>query len=71
MSHQPSTICFNGQPLSVPAGTSVSDLLRLAEVRTSLIAVEVNQQLVPRVRHAETFVKEGDTVEVVTLVGGG
>jgi thiamine biosynthesis protein ThiS len=33
--------------------------------------VEVNRQLVRRVHHGETRLSEGDTVEVVTLVGGG
>ena len=35
------------------------------------VAVEVNLELVPRRRHAEHVLRDGDRVEVVTLVGGG
>jgi sulfur carrier protein len=34
-------------------------------------AVEVNRSLVPHRRHAEHALRDGDRVEVVTLVGGG
>jgi sulfur carrier protein len=33
--------------------------------------VEVNGELVPKKRHAEHQVRDGDRVEIVTLVGGG
>jgi sulfur carrier protein len=35
------------------------------------VAVEVNLEVVPRDRHAETTLHDGDRLEVVTLVGGG
>jgi thiazole synthase len=35
------------------------------------LAVELNQELVPRQQHAHTVLKDGDQVEIVTLVGGG
>jgi len=35
------------------------------------VAVEVNLELVPRQRHAEHRLAEGDRLEIVTLVGGG
>jgi thiazole synthase len=35
------------------------------------VAVEVNRDVVPRARHPEHPLREGDTVEIVTLVGGG
>lgn len=71
MTDKPTAIQFNGQPLEIPNGSTVSDLLRLAEVRTTLIAVERNKELVPKRLHSETIVEEGDEIEVVTLVGGG
>jgi thiamine biosynthesis protein ThiS len=33
--------------------------------------VEVNRKVVPRRQHAEHTLRDGDTVEIVTLVGGG
>jgi len=35
------------------------------------VAVEVNLEVVPRAEHGEAVLRDGDRVEVVTLVGGG
>ena len=65
------TIEFNGQPFEVPSGTTIEQLLVLAEIRSRLVAVEVNRELVPRALHSSQLVLDGDTIEAVTLVGGG
>ena len=65
------SVQFNGQCLVVPFGTSVTELLAVAEIRSKLVAVEVNLEIVPREQHGEFRVNEGDTIEAVTLVGGG
>lgn len=62
---------FNGQSMEVPAGTTIEQLLALAEIRSRLVAVEVNREIVPREQHAGHRVASGDTIEAVTLVGGG
>lgn len=64
-------IQFNGQPMDVPDGTSIEQLLAMASVRSRLVAVEVNREIVPRESHAAVKLQAGDEVEVVTLVGGG
>jgi sulfur carrier protein len=35
------------------------------------VAVELNLDVVPRAKHAETLLRDGDRLEIVTLVGGG
>jgi thiamine biosynthesis protein ThiS len=35
------------------------------------VAVEVNGDIVPLRRHAETMLQDGDSVEIVTFVQGG
>jgi len=65
------SIEFNGQKTNVPSGTTIAELLATAGVRTKLVAVEVNMEIVPRDQHACHRVTEGDVVEAVTLVGGG
>lgn len=64
-------IFFNGERRDVPEGTSVAALLRHLEIQPRQVAVEVNLELVPRGRHAEHLLADGDRLEVVTLVGGG
>jgi sulfur carrier protein len=65
------TILFNGKDCEVPHGCTIEELLKRAEIRTRLVAVEVNLEIVPFEQFAQYIVKEGDSVEVVTLVGGG
>ncbi len=64
-------IQFNGQRKEILPDTTVAGLLAQLEMRPAFVAVEINQELVPRGRHAEHLLHEGDRVEVVTLVGGG
>ena len=65
------TIQVNGQPREVAAETSVSQLLDALGVKQPHVAVELNLEVVPRAQHAATSLREGDRLEVVTLVGGG
>ena len=32
---------------------------------------ERNREIVPRARHGETRIEDGDRIEIVTMVGGG
>ncbi|HEX3133663.1 MAG TPA: sulfur carrier protein ThiS [Planctomycetota bacterium] len=64
-------VTVNDQPTDVPDTATVADLLVALALPGTRVAVEVNRQLVRRVHHGETRLSEGDTVEVVTLVGGG
>ena len=61
----------NGERRQLADGTTIADLLGAMEVRQPHVAVEVNLEVVPRAKHAETVLREGDRLEVVTLVGGG
>jgi sulfur carrier protein len=62
---------LNGQAREIADGTTIAVLLRDLEVAQPHVAVEVNLELVPRARHAETVLRPADRLEVVTLVGGG
>ncbi len=61
----------NGEPRSLQKGTTIAALLAELGLRPGLAAVERNGQVVPRARHGEEVLQEGDQVEVVTFVGGG
>lgn len=64
-------IIVNAEPRSVPPEVSVADLLVQLEMAGRPVAVEVNRELVPRAQHAARILCHGDTLEIVTLVGGG
>lgn len=63
-------IILNGKPFDAPVGT-VQDLLVCLKHDPKRLAIEINHDLVPRTQHAERCLREGDQVEIVTLVGGG
>jgi sulfur carrier protein len=64
-------VWLNGQPRQLASGTSVAALLAELGLPASQVAVEVNQELVPRADHATHELADGDRLEIVTLVGGG
>jgi thiamine biosynthesis protein ThiS len=64
-------ITVNGEERHVPGPCSVEQLLGILAVDNRRVAVERNLDVVPRARHASTWLAEGDQLEVVTFVGGG
>ncbi|MCX7804114.1 MAG: sulfur carrier protein ThiS [Planctomycetota bacterium] len=65
------SISVNGKTREVPEGATVALLLEMLGLSGMRVAVEVNRRLVPRAKYAEEKLREGDWVEIVTLVGGG
>lgn len=64
-------VLVNGQELTIQGSCSVRELLEQRGLRGAVCAVEVNESLVPKPRHEEHALADGDRVEIVTLVGGG
>lgn len=64
-------IQVNGDKLDVQGGASVADLIKQLALGDRRVAVELNLEIVPRSRHAETMLQQGDRVEVVHAIGGG
>ena len=62
---------INGETQQLAARTTISQLVQRLELQPQQIAIEVNQQLVPRGEHGEHELMAGDCIEIVTLVGGG
>ncbi|HMN39310.1 MAG TPA: sulfur carrier protein ThiS [Phycisphaerales bacterium] len=65
------TVVVNGETRPLPDGASVADLVRELGLERAACAVEVNRRLVPKGSHPTQTLQGGDTIEVVTLVGGG
>ena len=64
-------LILNGERQDVGAPCSVAELLVRRGLGERPCAVEVNRELVPKARHADHRLADGDSVEIVTLVGGG
>ncbi len=64
-------IIINGQEQALPAPVTVAAMLDTLGMAGRRVAVEVNQEIVPRSRHGEYQLKDSDRVEVVVAIGGG
>lgn len=64
-------ILLNGEPLALDDAPTLSELLLLRGLAGRRVAVEVNGEIVPRGRHGEHRLAEGDRVEIVQAMGGG
>lgn len=65
------TLKVNGEARVVRDGMSVSDLLAEMDIVQGRVAVELNEEVVPRAEHGRIVLSEGDRVEVVSFMGGG
>jgi sulfur carrier protein len=61
----------NGRLVELPDPCSVTTLLRHLNTESGQVAVERNEQVVPRREWADCRLSDGDRIEIVTFVGGG
>lgn len=64
-------VTVNGQDERIAKDLSVSDLLAGRGLHPIRVAVEINEELVPRKTFDQTTIRDGDRIEIVTFVGGG
>lgn len=67
----PIDITVNGEARSLPASLPLSDFLAGAGLDTRKVAVERNEEIVPRSAYATTLLQPGDQLEIVHFIGGG
>lgn len=61
---------INGEMIKAD-GKNISELLESLEYSEKRVAVELNEEIVPRAKYSETVLKDGDSLEIVRFVGGG
>lgn len=64
-------VVVNGEATALPAGATVLNLLETLRLSATDVAVERNAEIVPRATFADAQLNEGDTLQIVTFVGGG
>ena len=62
---------INGRPQQIPPDSNVAHLIASLHLEGKRYAIELNGEIVPKSRHAETRLSNGDKLEVVIAVGGG
>ncbi len=64
-------IFLNGNTHELPSGATIVTLIDDLKYAGQRLAVEVNEEVIPRSERADTVLSEGDHVEIVRAVGGG
>jgi sulfur carrier protein len=64
-------VLSNGEPLEVPDGATVDDLLHQLGLGTKWVLVERNGEPVERRHTGTTVLQPGDRLELVRAVAGG
>jgi thiamine biosynthesis protein ThiS len=67
----PLSLTVNGEPYELPEPATVAALLARLGVGAGRVAVEVNEDVVPRGTYEAHRLAGGDRVEIVHFVGGG
>ncbi|TDX98163.1 sulfur carrier protein ThiS [Thiohalophilus thiocyanatoxydans] len=64
-------IIVNGEQKQIEPGLTAAALVEQMGLGGRRIAMEVNQEILPRSRYGEHAFTDGDRVEIVHAVGGG
>lgn len=64
-------ILLNGETRALASDATVAELVESLGLAGRRIAVEVNEEIVPKSEHGGIRLTEGDRVEVVHAIGGG
>ena len=64
-------IILNGKPEIVNDRMTAAALVQARGLAVTRVAVEINEDVIPRRLLDETPLHDGDRVEIVTFVGGG
>ena len=64
-------IMFNGKPRELSFSISIQEFLDQLQLDCLQVVVEHNRSIIARQRLDETFLNDGDTLEVIHFVGGG
>lgn len=64
-------LSVNGETRRFDDASDVARLLEQLDLAGKKVAVEMNGEIVPRSRYAQTPLADGDSLEIVVAVGGG
>ena len=64
-------VTVNGKDILMEVEKNVEQYLKECGYQMKRIAVELNGEILPKYQYSETMLKDGDSMEVVTFVGGG
>lgn len=64
-------LVVNGKELEIDNNTNANDLINQLGYQDQRIALEVNEAIIPKSKHLEFTLNDGDKIEIIKAVGGG
>lgn len=64
-------LVINGEEKQLTDVSTLASLVEQLGLKADRLAIELNRDIVPRPKWAETTLAEGDRLEIVHFVGGG
>ena len=71
--NEPDTITclINGQEQTLSRGTTLLEFLETKDVPIKAIVVELNKEVLPKGQYEGIVLDDGDTLEIIQIIGGG
>jgi len=64
-------ITLNGKSRDIPDNATVEQLIDILDLTNKRLAMEINEEIVPRSTFSNHIIHSGDTIEIVGAIGGG
>jgi thiamine biosynthesis protein ThiS len=64
-------IILNGKPHNIKEKTNIISLLETLSLSEKKVAIEINEEVVPRDNYVKKILLAKDRVEIVHFIGGG
>jgi len=64
-------ILLNGKNQTFDDGIYLHALIKELNLGEKRLAVEINREIIPKSRHDQYKIQDGDTIEIVFAIGGG
>lgn len=64
-------VLINGDPFNCYSSMSIQDILLYLQIDLQKVIVEYNKRVINSLYFDQILLKEGDNLEIITIVGGG
>lgn len=64
-------LMINGKPREVHERATIATLLEELKIDPLRVAVQLNLEIIKRERYAQTVLRAGDRLEIITFMAGG
>ncbi len=64
-------IYINGKKKNINSNCNLIDIIKEYSLINKLVAVEINQEVIPKSRYKTITINKNDKIEILELIGGG